>query len=889
MAMKETAAPPPELAADAVRKSSTAFPVVGIGASAGGLEALEQFLANVPAHSGIAYVIVQHLDPTHKGMMPELLQRATSMPVQQVRNRMRVRPDHLYVIPPNRDMSIMHGALHLFTPAAPRGQRLPIDFFFKSLAEDLRQLAVGVILSGMGSDGTVGLRAIKENAGIAAAQDPRSAAFSAMPQSAIDAGLVDLVAAAEQLPGRIIESIRCGTHPDSSEDAYDSPHKSGLEAVLTQLRLHNGQDFSLYKKSTLYRRIERRMAVYQIDRIADYVGFLQNNPQELDLLFKEFLIGVTSFFRDPQTWNSLRDVALPKLLDRSGGKRALRAWVPGCSTGQEAYSLAICFREAIAALKPVGRFSLQVFATDLDADAIAQARQGRYPATIASEVSEERLARYFVADDDGYKVSKEIREMVVFAPQNVIQDPPFTKLDLLICRNLQIYFGPQLQKKLMPLFHYSLAPGGVLFLGTAETLGSASDLFTALDARSRIFVRNEVPGQAPNIELPIHHPATTAAPVEDAAPAPAANLQNLADRLLLSQFAPAAVIVNDRGDIIYINGRTGHFLEPAAGKANWNIHAMARPGLRHDLGNALYQVNHTRGRVERTDLRVSDDGVTRRVAILAQMIDEPQPLSGMTLVTFAELPALPEASHRKRPADTQRQSLELALSQAHLDYRNLHDEMQGSQEALQSTNEELQSANEELQSTNEELATSKEEMQSLNEELQTVNIELQSKLEDLSRISSDMENLLNSTQIATIFLDSHMRIRRFTPFAARIIKLIASDIGRPLSDLVSDLEYPALEHDANEVLRTLMLSEKEATTRDDRWFSVRIMPYRTMDNVIDGVVITLVDISVAKRLEAQLRGGAAAQATTIPQATESSPLTEERTAASRQRHKHDQN
>lgn len=857
MAKKKTADQASAEAEDTVSKSGAAFPVVGIGASAGGLEALERFLAHVPADSGIAYVVIQHLDPTHVGMMPELLQRATSMPVQQAKNRMRVKPDHIYVIPPNRDMSILHGVLYLFEPRAPRGQRLPIDFFFKSLAEDLRQRAVAVVLSGMGSDGTAGLRSIKENAGIAAAQEPESAAFSAMPQSAIDSGLVDVIGLAEQLPARIINSLRYGTQPEPDDEFGDSQLRSGLDKVLILMRMHNGQDFSLYKKSTLYRRIERRMGVYQIERIADYVRFLQENPQELDLLFKEFLIGVTSFFRDPKAWDSLRDLALPALLDRSRGSRALRAWVPGCSTGQEAYSLAICFREAIAQLKPAGRFSLQIFATDLDADAIARARQGHYPATIAAEVSVERLARFFVAEEDGYQVGKEIREMVVFAPQNVIQDPPFTKLNLLVCRNVQIYFGPDLQKKLLPLFHYSLAPGGVLFLGTAETLGEATELFSPLDARARIFWRNDVPSQTPDLDFPIHRPTPTAAGVQDPSPPQPKSLQSLADQLLVHQFAPAAVLVNDRGDIVYINGRTGRFLEPAAGKANWNIHAMARPGLRDDLGSALYQVSHTRGRVERSDLVLVDDGVTRRVAIAVQMIEEPEPLRGMILIAFSEPPGPPEPGRAKKTTNSQQQDLERAIAQAHLDYRNLRDEMQGSQEALRSTNEELQSTNEELQSTNEELATSKEEMQSLNEELQTVNIELQSKLDDLSRVSSDMENLLNSTQIATIFLDRELRIRRFTPFAAKIIKLIATDCGRPLSDLVSDLDYPSLEGDAIQVLRTLVFSEKEARTHDGRWFSVRIMPYRTMDNVIDGVVITLTDISVAKRLEAQLRASAA--------------------------------
>ena len=830
------------------------FPIVGIGASAGGLEALEQFLTRVPADSGMAYVIVQHLDPTHKGMMPELLQRATAMPVLQAKNRLKVKPDHVYVIPPNRDMSILRGALYLFEPVAPRGLRLPIDFFLRSLADDRHQLAVGVILSGMGSDGSAGLHAIKENAGLALAQDPASAAFSAMPRSAIDAGVVDIVAPAAELPGRIVSSIRHGTHA-TAEPATDGQLQSGLEKVLILLRAHNGQDFSLYKKTTLYRRIERRMGIHQIDRIATYVRFLQENPQELELLFKEFLIGVTTFFRDPAAWNSLRDTALPALFERRSTGHVLRAWVAGCSTGEEAYSLAIVFKEAMEKHKPARRLSLQIFATDLASDAVERARLGHYPATIVADVSPERLARFFTATDNGYQVCKEIREMVVFAQQNLIQDPPFTKLDLMLCRNLLIYFSSELQKKLLPLFHYSLANGGLLFLGNSESVGSAADLFNPLDATAHIFRRIDIPAQVIEIDFPTRFRSFPVGEGETKAVLPPANLQSLADQLLLRQFAPAAVLVNDRGDIIYINGRTGRYLEPAAGKANWNIHAMAREGLRGEIGSALHQVTRNRGRIERTDIRMTDDGAARRVGLIVQMVEEPEPLRGMVMVVFAELPALPDTRkpRGRTPHGARQAELEQELQQARDEIRTIREEMQASREELKSANEELQSTNEELQSANEELTTSKEEMQSLNEELQTVNAELQSKVDDLSSTNNDMQNLLNSTEVATVFLDNRLHVRRFTPLATRIIKLIAADAGRPLSDLVSDLDYPDLEEDAREVLRTLVFSEKQIATRDGRWFTVRIMPYRTTDNVIEGVVITLLDISVAKRLEAELR------------------------------------
>ncbi|MBE0557474.1 MAG: chemotaxis protein CheB, partial [Proteobacteria bacterium] len=471
------------------RHKGAAFPIVGIGASAGGLEALELFLRHVPAGSGMAFVIIQHLDPTHKGIMVELLQRATPMQVVQARDRMKVAPDRVYVIPPNKDMSILHGTLHLFTPVAPRGLRLPIDFFFRSLADDRQDKSIGVILSGMGSDGTLGLRAIKEKAGTVFIQAPESAKFDGMPRSAIDAHLADVIAPAEELPGRIIAYLKHAPLFARPGHAREEKAQSSLEKVFILLRTQTGQDFSLYKKSTVYRRVERRMGLHQIDRIATYIRFLQENPQEIEILFKELLIGVTGFFRDPAAWEHLKKEVIPALLKRRPAGGALRAWTPGCSTGEEAYSLAIVFREALQQVKPAKAVSLQVFATDLDKDAIEKARAGVYPANITADVSQERLRRFFIQEEQGYRVGKEIREMVVFAPQNVIMDPPFTKLEILVCRNLLIYLTAELQKKLLPLFHYSLNPGGVLFLGSAETIGTFTDLFAPLDVKARLYRR----------------------------------------------------------------------------------------------------------------------------------------------------------------------------------------------------------------------------------------------------------------------------------------------------------------------------------------------------------------------------------------------------------------
>jgi len=841
------------------RQEGLPFPIVGIGASAGGLEALEQFLRQVPQWSGMAFVIVQHLDPTHKGIMPELLQRTTEMEVFQVKDRMRVKPNCVYVIPPNKDMSILHGVLHLFEPTAPRGLRLPIDFFLRSLAEDRRELSIGVILSGMGSDGTMGLRAIKEKAGVALVQEPASAKFDSMPRSAIDAGLADLVATTEDLPGKIIDYLRHARIIAKTDLSLEEKDRSALEKILILLRAKTGQDFSLYKKSTVYRRVERRMGIHQIDRIAAFVRYLQENPQELELLFKELLIGVTSFFRDPTAWEHLRGEAIPALLAGRPIGGALRAWSVGCSSGEEAYSLAIAFKEALEQVKPPGNFTLQIFATDLDRDAIDKARQGVYPANIAADVSPERLHRFFIKEENGYRVGKEIREMVTFATQNVIMDPPFTKLDILICRNLLIYLTPELQKKLLPLFHYSLNPGGVLFLGSAEAVSTFTDLFAPMDIKSRLFRRRESVMPAEPLAFPASFvPVLPGVPKELTILKPAANLQSLAAQLLLQPFSPPAVLTNDKGDILYISGRTGKYLEPAAGKANWNIFAMAREGLRFDLGSAFQKAIRQKEATTVKGLKVGTNGGTQTVDVTVQAIEEPEALRGMVMIVFTDVvtPLEKKAQGRSKTAPSGNArvlELEQELQQFREELQTTREEMQSSQEELKSTNEELQSTNEELQSTNEELTTSREEMQSLNEELQTVNAEQQSKMDELARINNDMRNLLNSTEIVTVFLDNDLNVRRYTTGANKLFKLIPGDVGRPLSDIVSDLLYPEMIEEAREVLRTLAFSEKQIAATDGRWFSVRIMPYRTLEDVIGGVVITFSNITAAKALEAELR------------------------------------
>ena len=834
------------------------FPIIGIGASAGGLEALEQFLRNVTEPCGCAFVIVQHLDPTHKGIMPELLQRVTGMEVCQVSDRMTVKPNCVYVIPPNRDMSILHGVLHLFEPTAIRGLRLPIDFFLHSLAEDRRGTSIGVILSGMGSDGMLGLKAIKEKGGVALVQEPASAKFDSMPRSAINAGLADIIAPAEELPGKITGYLRHDIVLATSEPLLEEKDQSALEKILILLRARTGNDFSLYKKNTVYRRIERRMGAHQIDRIGAYVKYLQENPQEVELLYKELLIGVTSFFRDPEVWAQVREEAIPAILAIYPGGGCIRAWSAGCSTGEEAYSLAISFKEALETVKPNGHFTLQIFATDLNQDGIDFARRALYPAKVATEVTPEQLQRFFVKDGNGYRVGKEIREMVTFATQNAIMDAPFTKLDFLVCRNLLIYLTPELQNKLMPLFHYSLNPGGVLFLGSAESIGAFANHFAPLSIKSRLFRKREslLTAELPSFPAFIapHRPGFAK---EIVMMKPAVNLQALADQLLLQHFSPPAVLTNDKGDILYINGRTGNYLEPAAGKANWNIFAMVREGLRFELGSAFQKSLRQQGPVTVRGIKKGTGDATERVDITVRMIQDPEALRGMVMVIFADVTQQaelrPSRSSQNTATDNATLEMEQELLQARKALQSTSEEMHSSQEELTSTNEELQSTNEELQSTNEELTTSREEMQSLNEELQTVNAEQQSKMDEFSRVNDDMRNLLNSTEIVTIFLDNKLHVRRFTTGADKLFKLLPGDVGRPLSDIVTDLNYPEMTEESREVLRTLVFSEKQISTTDGRWFSVRIMPYRTTENVISGVVITFANITVSKTVEAELR------------------------------------
>ena len=839
-------------------KNSVDFPIVGIGASAGGLEALEQFFIHLPKDNGIGFVIIQHLDPTHVGIMPELLQRITPMKVLQATDQLKVKPNCVYVIPPNKSLSLLNGALHLFDPVETRGLRLPIDIFFRSLADDRQENSIGIILSGMGSDGSLGLKAIKEKNGAVLVQDPATAKFDGMPRSAVEAVVADIIAPADELPMKLLTFLKY-IPVIKKEPEIDSKDKSNLEKIIILLREQSGHDFSLYKKNTLFRRIERRKGIHQIEKIRNYVRFLQENPKEVEILFKELLIGVTNFFRDNVVWEKLRDHVFPRMFEDMPNGYVMRAWVPGCSSGEEAYSLAIIFKEALEKIKSPKNITLQIFATDLDSDAIEVARKGIFSKNIINDVSPERLKRFFTIDGEQFRVNTPIREMVVFAPQNVIKDPPFTKLDILTCRNMLIYFEPELQKKLMALFNYSLNPGGILVLGTAETLGVRQEGFDEIDMKLKIFKRTVSPILPELVDFPssFHRPRKVTN-VNRVNTKNVENIQTIADQILLQHFAPASVLVNNSGDILYITGNTGKYLSPAAGKANWNIHVMARDGLRDTLPGVFRKVMQSYEQVSVRNVKIGTNGGTQLVNLTVQRIEKPDSLRGMIMIVFTDVPAIVEhdlaaPKKGKKSKNARQKELELELQRSYEDLQSTREEMQTSQEELKSTNEELQSTNEELQSTNEELTTSKEEMQSLNEEMQTINIELQSKVNDFVQANNDMKNLLNSTEIATLFLDKELNIRRFTDSVSTIIKLRHGDIGRPFTELVSDLLYPEIDAHARMVLRTLTTIETPISTTDDRWFTVRIMPYRTYDDHIDGLVITFTDITLSKHMEFELK------------------------------------
>eukprot|EP00913_Durusdinium_trenchii_P008996 g8462.t1 len=753
---------------------------------------------------------------------------------------------------------MFHRKLQLIDAGTESSPRLPIDYFLRSLAEDQQKHAICIVLSGTGTDGTLGLKAIKAESGMAIVQEAQSARYAGMPSSAISTGLADYILPPAEMPARLV-TYAGGPYLTVPERKIDEPHdfpSEPLQQMLLLLRSRTGHDFTSYKESTIRRRIERRLNVHQIEKPSDYVRYLQENPIELDILFKELLISVTNFFRDPEAWEALAE-HLRTLIESRSETDTFRAWVPGCATGEEAFSLAILLRECIE--QSERHLDIQIFGTDLDNDAIDVARTGQYPDGIAVDVDSKRLQRFFHRDDQGYRIRKEIREMVVFAPQNAIRDPPFTKLDFISCRNLLIYLKADLQKKLLPIFHYALKPKGLLFLGPSETIGAISEQFSTVDKRWKIFARVDNPQFPHALPSMPAQPAHNDGNVNEVArsresKSQETHISRLIERLLLERFVPTSVVVNGRGEIAYIHGRTGTYLEPAPGVPRHNIVEMARDGLQIELAAALRQCNAHSQEVVQREIRVRSNGGFVLVDLTAARLTEPEALRDLILITLQPTPAAVTEARKKAKrklqshgSDERVASLERELHYLKESQQTTREELETSNEELKSSNEELQSTNEELQSTNEELETSKEELQSLNEELTTVNAELQSKVVDLSQANDDMQNLLNSTEIATVFLDNDLNIKRFTERAKRLFKLIQTDVGRPLGDLVSRLEYGDFVADCRSVLDTLIFKESEVRTDDEISYLMRIMPYRTSENVIDGLVMTFVNIDDLKQ------------------------------------------
>ncbi|GAA4502182.1 chemotaxis protein CheB [Hymenobacter ginsengisoli] len=854
------------------RRSSDRFPVVALCGSAGALEAFERFFAHLPPSSGLAFVVVVHRapDPEQSDALTQVLQGFTQLPVAEAHDGLRVRPNHVYVIPPGHDLSLLHGSLFLLKPTQPASRRLPIDFFLQTLAKDVGERAVCIIFSGLGSDGTIGLKMVMENFGMVMAQDPETAAFDAMPRAAMATEFVDFVLAPELMPTQLLDYLErpLEVRPlrNADEETASQPSHA-LQKIFLLIRNQTGHDFSFYKRNTVFRRIERRMNSHQIREFTHYVRYLQENPAEVELLFHELLIGVTKFFRDPEAFASLKEHLRPILADKEPDS-TVRVWAPGCSTGEEAYSLAMTLFECLGELAPDRHLKLQIFATDISPDGISFARVGQYSENIEADVSPARLARFFQKADGHYQIRKEVRDVVVFALHNINKDAPFIKLDLLVCRNLLIYLNAELQRSLLPVFHYALNPKGLLFLGPSENITGYHDLFQPLDVKWKISRRSTQPASLPHlIKFPFSLARHSAAPPTTALMSASTphHRQNstfaaLVQKKLLQSYAPPAVVINTKGEILYVNGRTGKYLEPAPGLSGMNLFEMAREELNFEISGAVHRATQSQEDVTVDNVRVRTDTGQQLLRLSVWHLSGSEALAGLLLVVFEDQPTPRKVRLAKKSPqqDSEHRDAVVAALDKELQYtkhrlQTTVEEMESSLEELKSTNEELQSANEELQSTNEEAMTNKEEMQSLNEELMTLNMQYLAKTEELGQTANDMKNLLDATEIAIIFLDNDLVIKRFTPQVGRIISLLPTDVGRPLAHFTSSLRSEHLLRDVQQVLDRLTSIETSIQTTRGEWYTMRILPYRSLDNYINGAVLTFTDITALKLLEARLQ------------------------------------
>jgi two-component system, chemotaxis family, CheB/CheR fusion protein len=845
-----------EPAASTAASSRIPLTIVGIGASAGGVEAMTKLVQHLAPDSGLAYVLVQHLAPRHESFLPELLRSSSRVRVVQAEERMAIEPNRLHVIPPNAHMTIVNGHLHLAPRPLDRTQYNPIDSFFQSLAAHAEHRAVGVVLSGSASDGAAGLSEIKGAGGLTFVQDPKTAAYDSMPRAAIATGAADFVLS----PEAIAEELgRLGKHPFLAPTTAEVTNANELQLTDLQLerlfyllRAASGVDFTYYKLPTIKRRLQRRMALHKITEVDTYVKLVERDPTEVRGLYRDILIHVTRFFRDPESFDALKEVVFPRIVNDAAARRPIRIWVPGCATGEEAYSIAIALLEFLgndATSAPV-----QVFATDVSEDAIERARMGLYPESISADVSHERLRRYFTRADGQYRISKIVRDSCIFARQDLTRDPPFSKLDLIVCRNVLIYLGQRLQRKLMAVFHYALKPAGFLMLGTTETVSAHAELFAVQDKRNKIYTkRNGRPRGDVDFSPMLGHtferengerPAQTA---HVPGPRPG-DLQTEVNRLVLARYSPPSVVVDNELQIVQTRGRTGPFLELASGDASLNLLKMAREGILHGLRSAVQESRRTGKAARRDGLVLKNNGSTREVNVqVFPFIDAND--SPFFLVLFedgmrvapAVAPATTNNRKKKKKEDPRILRLQQELTSSREYLQSIIQDLEAANEELQSANEEILSSNEELQSTNEELDTAKEELQSTNEELNTVNEELNARNEELSQVNADLINLLSAVPAAVVIVTADLRIRRFTPLAEQVLNLIPTDIGRPLGDLKPNIEAPDLEVLTREVIDSVTPKELEVRDRRARSYVLRIRPYKDQENRIDGAVLAFAD------------------------------------------------
>jgi two-component system CheB/CheR fusion protein len=823
--------------------------IIGIGASAGGLEVLETFFSNIPVDNDLTIVVIQHLSPSHKSIMDSILARYTKMGISVIKDKMDIELNKIYLSPPDFFVDIQGDKFYLTEFEKTKVTNLPIDHFFRSLAKYKGERAICIILSGTGTDGTLGLKAVKENGGMAMVQEESQAKYEGMPRSAIDTGLVDYILPIEKMPDQLFKYIK---HPliELTKKVIVSgvDTKECNEKIFRLIKIKTGHDFSLYKQTTIQRRIERRMALHDIEKLVDYVRYLERSPDEVDDLFKELLIGVTRFFRDPEAFEALALKVLPELLATKEDGGVFRVWVPGCSSGEEAYSLAILLTEVIK--KYNKHLAIQIFASDIDSNAIDIARKAIYPENITADITPERLKMFFNQNGTTYQIKKQIREKVVFAIQNVIKDPPFSRLDLISCRNLLIYLEQSLHKQLFPVFNFSLLDHGILFLGTSETVGDSVDYFSVLDSKFKIYAKkggifrpNEYPKFPERLsqEVQIGVASTTIPPI-----------RILGAKVISEHYASPSVIVNRKFEVLQIYGDIGRYLGLSSGEASLNVLQIVRDGMRHKLGTALAQALKNNTVVKSENVQVISENEMLTVDLIVQPLSGQGTIQQLLLIVFRECIGTQNVTLRKERSVSVESVKNDEIMILEQELKATKEYLQTTIEELQTTNEELNSTNEEMQSTNEELETSREELQSTNEELITVNSELQNKVTELTQTSNDVNNLLASIDIATLFLDTELRIKRFTPAAVKVFRLISSDIGRPIHDITSKILKFDVYQLAADVLSSLSRQEVDVQIVGNKWYSIKILPYRTIDNIIEGVVLTFIDITELKHTSQQM-------------------------------------